>query len=702
MLRMFRFMKKNVIWILIIFGLLLGQAYCDLSLPSYTSKIVDTGLQQKGVEDAVADSFRVETMQNLLYVSTEKNQKTIEDGYTYSKKKDMYVVKDLDTESHDHLNDVLSKAEMMLYIMEKRNIPVQMIPQVQMPQVRKEINKRLKDYPDTMITQAAILFVQQEYKAQGIDLDQKQSDYLWNTGKKMILMAVVAMVCSILVALLASRIAAELGKDLRNKTYETVLTYSAKEMNQFSTASLITRSTNDIQQIQLVMTMIFRVVLYAPILAVGGIIKVQQTGSYLSWILIVAVGVLSVVMAILFGVVMPKFKILQKLIDRVNLISREILTGIPVIRAFSAEKFEEKRFDKANQDLTKTNLFVNRAMSCMMPLMMLIMNGISVLIVYSGAHGIDAGKLQVGDMMAFIQYAMQIIIAFLMISAIAIFLPRANVSANRINEILDTKSSIKEPEHPQTPEKQGKLVFDHVSFSYGHAKEKVLDDINFTAHQGDTIALIGSTGSGKSTLVNLIPRFYDVTEGSILMDDVDIRNIDLKTLRDRIGFVPQKSVLFSGTIASNLRFGKKDALESELWDAIDMAQAEDFVSEKEHGMDSHIAQGGSNVSGGQKQRLAIARAIVKHPEFLVFDDSFSALDFATDARLRKALKEKASDVTTIIVAQRISTIMHADQILVLDHGKVVGQGTHEQLMKTCDVYQQIAQSQLSQEELAYE
>lgn len=702
MVRMFRFMRKNVIWILIIFGLLLGQAYCDLSLPSYTSKIVDTGLQQKGVEDAVADSFRPETMQNLLYVSTEKNQQTIEDGYTYSKKKDMYVVKNLDTESHDHLNDVLSKAEMMLYIMEKRNIPVQMIPQVQMPQVRKEINKRLKDYPDTMITQAAILFVQQEYKAQGVDLDQKQSDYLWNTGKKMILMAVVAMVCSILVALLASRIAAELGKDLRNKTYETVLTYSAKEMNQFSTASLITRSTNDIQQIQLVVTMIFRVVLYAPILAIGGIIKVQQTGSYLSWILIVAVGVLSVVMAILFGVVMPKFKILQKLIDRVNLISREILTGIPVIRAFSAEKFEEKRFDQANQDLTKTNLFVNRAMSCMMPLMMLIMNGISVLIVYSGAHGVDAGKLQVGDMMAFIQYAMQIIIAFLMISAIAIFLPRANVSANRINEILDTKSSIKEPEHPQTPEKQGKLVFDHVSFSYGRAKEKVLDDINFTAHQGDTIALIGSTGSGKSTLVNLIPRFYDVTEGSILMDDVDIRNIDLKTLRDRIGFVPQKSVLFSGTIASNLRFGKKDASESELWDAIDMAQAEDFVREKEQGISSHISQGGSNVSGGQKQRLAIARAIVKHPEFLVFDDSFSALDFATDARLRKALKEKAADVTTIIVAQRISTIMHADQILVLDHGKVVGQGSHEELMATCDVYQQIAQSQLSQEELAYE
>lgn len=702
MVRMFRFMKKNVIWILIIFGLLLGQAYCDLSLPSYTSKIVDTGLQQKGVEDAVADSFRVETMNDLLYVSTTKDQKTIEENYTYSKKKNRYVVKDLDTQTHGKLNDVLSEAEMVLYIMEKQNMPVQMIPSAQMPQVRKQIDQRLKDYPDTMITQAAILFVQKEYKAQGIDLDQKQSDYLWDTGKKMIFMAVIAMVCSILVALLASRIAAELGKDLRNKTYETVLTYSSKEMNQFSTASLITRSTNDIQQIQLVVTMIFRVVLYAPILAIGGIIKVQQTGSYLSWILIVAVGVLSVVMAILFGVVMPKFKILQKLIDRVNLISREILTGIPVIRAFSAEKFEEKRFDQANQDLTKTNLFVNRAMSCMMPLMMLIMNGISVLIVYSGAHGVDAGKLQVGDMMAFIQYAMQIIIAFLMISAIAIFLPRANVSANRINEILDTKSSINEPEHPQIPEKKGKLVFDHVSFSYGRAKEKVLDDINFTAHQGDTIALIGSTGSGKSTLVNLIPRFYDVTEGSIQMDDVDIRNIQLKTLRDRIGFVPQKSVLFSGTIASNLRFGKKDASEAELWDAIDMAQAEDFVQEKDQGISSPISQGGSNVSGGQKQRLAIARAIVKHPEFLVFDDSFSALDFATDARLRKALKEKAADVTTIIVAQRISTIMHADQILVLDHGKVVGQGTHEELMATCDVYQQIAQSQLSQEELAYE
>lgn len=522
-----------------------------------------------------------------------------------------------------------------------------------------------------------------------------------HSGLLMLGLAALGMLAAVLVTFLASRVAAGLGRDLRNSVYRKVISFSSSEMNQFSTASLITRSTNDIQQVQMFMTMLFRIVLYAPILGIGGVIKVLNTERSMTWILGVGVAAILVLILVLMTVAMPKFKKLQVLIDKINMVTREILTGIPVIRAFSTEKHEEERFEEANRRLTKTNLFVNRAMTFMMPLMMLIMNGLSVLIIYTGAHGIDDGRLQVGDMMAFIQYAMQIIMSFLMISMVSIMMPRASVSANRIVEVLETEPQICTPDSPQKPSdlRKGEVIFDHVSFAYPGAEEEVLTDINFTAGKGETVAFIGSTGSGKSTLVNLIPRFYDVTKGAVLVDGVDIRKMDLKDLRDRLGYVPQKGILFSGTIDSNLRYGRKEASSEEIEKAAQVAQALTFIREKEDGMDAPIAQGGTNVSGGQKQRLSIARAIARNPEIYIFDDSFSALDYKTDATLRKALKEYTKDATTLIVAQRISTILHADQILVLDDGVVVGKGTHKELLKSCEVYQQIARSQLSEEEL---
>ncbi len=514
-------------------------------------------------------------------------------------------------------------------------------------------------------------------------------------------LAFVTMAAAIAVTFLSCRLAASLGRSLRNEIFGKVISFSSSEMNQFSTASLITRSTNDIQQVQMMTTMMFRIVLYAPILGIGGVIKVLNTEGSMTWILAVAVALIMVVVGVLFKVAMPRFRRLQTLIDRVNLVAREILTGIPVIRAFSREKREEERFEEANQNLTRTNLFVNRCMTFMMPLMMLIMNGITVLIVYTGAHTIDSGTMQVGDMMAFIQYAMQIIMSFLMITMISIMLPRAEVSAKRINQVLDTQVEIENPAICKSPreDKKGELEFRNVSFAYPGAEEKVLENISFTAARGETVAFIGSTGSGKSTLVNLIPRFFDVTEGEILLDGVDIREMDLKDLRRRLGYVPQKGVLFSGTIDSNLRYGCPDAPEEAIRRAAEIAQATEFIEAKPEKYRSPIAQGGSNVSGGQKQRLSIARAIAKNPEVYIFDDSFSALDFKTDVTLRKALKESTGDATTLIVAQRISTIIHADQILVLDEGRVAGKGTHKELLKTCEVYRQIATSQLSEEEL---
>ena len=534
-----------------------------------------------------------------------------------------------------------------------------------------------------------------------MNMDHIQLHYLFTTGAKMLFLAFCGMAISILVGLLASRVGASAGRDLRSRVFRKVVGFSNNEFDHFSTASLITRSTNDIQQIQMLMVMLLRIVLYAPILALGGVYKVFQTNVSMSWIIALAVILIGLVVLVLFTVAMPKFKSMQTLVDKLNLVTREILTGLSVIRAFDTEKHEEERFDQANRNLTKTNLFVNRAMTFMMPVMMLIMNGVSVLIVWTGSHGISDGQMQVGDMMAFIQYTMQIIMGFLMICMISIMLPRAAVSAERVDEILTSETMIHDPEQPKrlTDAEKGVLKFDHVSFRYPGAEEEVLSDISFTAEPGKTTAIIGSTGSGKSTLLNLIPRFYDVTEGKITLGGKDIRDISQRDLREELGYVPQKGVLFSGTIGSNIMYGNPNGSEQEMIEAAQVAQAEEFIETKKHRYESHIAQGGANVSGGQKQRLSIARAIAKHPQVFLFDDSFSALDYKTDAVLRQALKEHTENATVLIVAQRISTILHADQILVLDDGKIAGAGTHEELLKSCEVYQQIAASQLSEEEL---
>ena len=700
MLKMLKYMKKSIGWILLIVILLFVQAYSDLALPEYTSRIVDTGIQQKGIPDAVPDKIRETTLNELTALMDADDASQVSDAYTEAED-GVCQLKDVSTSEREELNDSLGMAMMISMALSSEGIDPTQIPPEQIQAMLDQANEQTEQLSDSIVTQMAVTFVQQEYEAIGEDLDRIQMNYILHSGVQMLGLALISMIAAVLVTFLASRVAALLGHDLRNLVYRKVISFSSAEMNHFSTASLITRSTNDIQQVQMLMTMVFRIVLYAPIIGIGGIVKVLRTESGMTWILGVAVCALAVLILVLVVVAMPRFKKLQSMIDRLNLITREILTGLSVIRAFSAEKHEEERFEEANHRLMKTNLFVNRCMTFMMPLMMLIMNGISVLIVYVGAHHIDEGALQVGDMMAFIQYTMQIIMAFLMISMLSVMLPRASVSANRIVEVLDTDVSIREPEQAKLPEqdRKGEVEFSHVSFRYPGAEEEVLHDITFTAKKGETVAFIGSTGSGKSTLVNLIPRFFDVTEGAIRVDGVDIREMDLKDLRSRLGYVPQKGVLFSGTIESNLRFGAEHASMDDLNKAADIAQATEFISQKEDGMASPIAQGGTNVSGGQKQRLSIARAIAKHPEIYIFDDSFSALDYKTDAALRQALKRETSDATTLIVAQRISTILHADKIMVLDSGTVVGCGTHKELMKTCEVYQQIARSQLSEEEL---
>ena len=718
MLRLFRHLKGSYRYIVCIVLLLLLQANCDLALPSYTSNIVNVGIQQKGIEDGVPEEMREETMEHLLIFMEEEDGEAVKNSYELEG--GLWKLKKITSRERKELEELLSVPEMIVTefsgedgeaqsIREDMGLPADadlfavfgQIPKEQLFAQMGEQTEKLEEMPDTMVTQSAVLFVQQEYEAQGKDLNDLQNSYIFSAGVQMLGLALITMIAAILVTFLSCRLAALLGRELRNEIFGKVISFSSSEMNHFSTASLITRSTNDIQQIQLMTTMLFRIVLYAPILGIGGVIRVLNTESSMTWILAVAVILILLVVIVLFKVAMPRFQKLQTLIDRVNLVSREILTGIPVIRAFSREKKEEERFEDANQDLTKTNLFVNRCMTFMMPLMMLIMNAITVLIVYTGAHTIDSGTMQVGDMMAFIQYAMQIIMSFLMITMISIMLPRARVSAQRINEVLDTHVEIENPEVPKRPleGRRGELEFKDVSFAYPGAEEKVLEHISFTAKKGDTVAFIGSTGSGKSTLVNLIPRFFDVTGGEILLDGTDIREMDLKDLRERLGYVPQKGVLFSGTIDSNLRFGCDDAPEEQIRTAAEIAQATEFIEQKPERFQSHISQGGSNVSGGQKQRLSIARAIAKNPELYIFDDSFSALDFKTDAALRKALKASTKDATTLIVAQRISTIIHADQILVLDEGRIAGKGTHKELLKNCEVYRQIATSQLSEEEL---
>lgn len=720
MLKMFHYMKERWYYVVMIIVLLFVQAYCDLSLPDYTSKIVNVGIQQKGIEDGVPDTIRKESLEHLLLFLDEKEKAKVEDAYTL--KDDVYKRNDVTKEERDELNSILAipmmsagsleDEEKAAEIKTQMGLPeesdlwqvLEQLPQEQLDAMKDSLTEKIEEMPESIVTQAAVQFVQTEYEAQGIDVDAMQIQYLMTSGLKMLAMALVIMLAAVSVTFLSSRVAAFLGRNLRNGVYRKVISFSGEELNHFSTASLITRSTNDIQQVQLVFAMIFRIVLYAPILGVGGVLKVLQTDVSMTWILGVAVVAILILVGFLFAVAMPKFKILQYRIDELNLVSREILTGLSVIRAFSREKHEEERFEEVNERLTKTNLFVNRCMTFMMPAMMLIMNGITVLIIYNGSHAVDNGTMQVGNMMEFMQYAMQIIMSFLMITMMSIMLPRASVSAKRINEIMETKVSIESPETAKIPEnnKKGEVRFEHVGFAYPGAEEETLSDINFTAQKGETVAFIGSTGSGKSTLVNLIPRFFDVTSGKILVDGVDIREMGLHDLRERIGYVPQKGVLFSGTIDSNIRYGKEDATKEEVNRAAEIAQAQEFIGQKEKGMESEIAQGGTNVSGGQKQRLSIARAIAKNPEIYIFDDSFSALDYKTDVVLRRALKKETKDATTLIVAQRISTILHADKILVLDEGKIVGEGTHKELLKTCEVYQQIAMSQLSKEELEHE
>mgnify|MGYP001862890587 FL=1 len=729
MLKMLKRLKGSIVYVFLIFVLLFVQAYCDLSLPSYTSQIVDVGIQQKGIEDGVPDKIRESSMNMLMLFMSEEDRSVVEDSYTIDG--DIYERNDVTEGEREQLNEIFGVPMMIVSQMQEQYseeeleqfttmmnsadaAAAQGMSEEQMAAAQAQIQaaqeqldaarEQIEAMPESVVTQAATTFVYNEYKELGMDVDRIQIQYVLFSGLQMLGMALVIMIASITVTFLSARVAATLGRNLRDQIFGKVISFSSGEMDKFSTASLITRSTNDIQQVQMLFAMIFRIVLYAPILGIGGVIKVLETEVSMTWILALAVGLILLLVLVLMAVAMPKFKKLQTMIDRLNLVSREILTGIPVIRAFSREKHEEERFEEANRRLTRTNLFVNRTMTFMMPAMMLIMNGITVLIVYNGSYAIDDGKIQVGSMMAFIQYAMQIIMSFLMITMISIMLPRASVSAKRINEVLETEPQIHNPKEPEQAQKghEGEVVFDHVSFAYPGAEENVLTDISFTAKKGETVAFIGSTGSGKSTLVNLIPRLFDVTEGRVLVDGVDVRSMDIHDLRSKLGYVPQKGVLFSGTIASNLRYGKDDATQEEIEDAARIAQAADFIEEKEEKYESPIAQGGTNVSGGQKQRLSIARAIAKKPEIFIFDDSFSALDFKTDLTLRQTLKKETKDATTLIVAQRISTIIHADKILVLDEGRVAGMGTHGELLKSCEVYQQIARSQLSEEELAHE
>ena len=741
--------------------ILVVQAYCDLSLPAYTSDIVNVGIQQGGIEDEVPRQIATEEMEKLLLFVSEDDQQTVMDAYTEdntSYKKEAYVLKDSVAEEEntmENLKDILQIPMMMTSGIESgsdttkqmedklkeqmsqgmaQSMPqgadqtmpegmpqsesqtesqavslddmsmfdlLKMLPAEQRATIVEKIEEQMSEMPDTILDQAAVSFCRSAYKDLGMDMDQTQIHYLLKTGGQMAALALLGMAASIMVAFLASRVGASAGRDLRSGVFHKVVGFSNNEFNHFSTASLITRSTNDIQQIQMLIVMLLRMVLYAPILAIGGVLQVMKTNVSMSWIIGLAVIIIAFVVLLLFLVVMPKFKVLQNLVDKLNLVTREILTGLPVIRAFSTEKHEEERFDDANRTLTKTNLFVNRAMTFMMPVMMLVMNGVSVLIVWTGAHGISDGQMQVGDMMAFIQYTMQIIMGFLMLCMISIMLPRAAVAADRVEEVLKSETMIHDPKQEKHFPEDGKgvLTFDHVSFRYPGADEDVLEDITFTAKPGETTAIIGSTGSGKSTLVNLIPRFYDVTSGDITLDGVDIREVKQHELREKLGYVPQKGVLFSGDIASNIMFGNSHGSDDEMIEAAEIAQATEFIDTKPEKYKSPISQGGSNVSGGQKQRLSIARAIAKHPQVFIFDDSFSALDYKTDVTLRRALAEKTSGSTVLIVAQRISTILHAEQIIVLDEGKVAGKGTHAELLKNCPVYREIAESQLSRKEL---
>ncbi len=744
MLKVLKYLKKTWISVIVIVALLCVQAAADLALPDYTSKIVNIGIQQGGIDTAIPEAISKDEMDNLLiftnddskildcYKLVSKDTVSNDEYNNYLKEypalenEEVYV---LNKDQKNNLEEMLKKPLVQVYLMQNdqmqekikeslfANVPepqkeamkdmelmdiLKTMPEENLEKITSNINEQIDNMQGTIVDQAAISSVKEEYKKLNMDIDKIQNKYIVFAGLQMLGIAFISMASAITIMLLSARVAAKLGNTLRDKVFKKVLSFSTKEFNEFSTASLITRSTNDIQQIQMLITMLFRVVVYAPIIGIGGFIRVlTNSDTSMAWIIGLAILCIIGIVGTLFLLTMPKFKKLQDLVDKLNLVSREILTGLPVIRAFNTEKKEEKRFDGANKNLMKASIFVNRSMSMMMPLLMFIMNSITLLIVWVGGHNVDSGIMQVGDMMAFIQYTMQIVMSFLMISMISIMLPRAAVSAKRINEVIDTTPSIKDKDKTKDfdDDKKGLVEFKDVSFKYPDADSEILEDISFTAEPGKTTAIIGSTGSGKSTVVNLIPRFYDVTGGELLIDGVNIKDVSQRDLRSKIGFVPQKGMLFTGTIRSNIKYGNPSMSDEDMIKAATIAQATEFIESKPKKYDEEISQGGTNVSGGQRQRLSIARAIATDPEIFVFDDSFSALDLKTDSKLRAALKEKTENKTVIIIAQRISTILDADKIIVLEEGKIAGIGKHEELMKNCEIYKQIALSQLSKEEL---
>ena len=747
MLKVLKYLKKTWISVIVIVALLCVQAAADLALPDYTSKIVNIGIQQGGIDTAIPEAISKDGMDNLLmftnddskildcYKLVSKDTVSNDEYNNYLKEypalenEEVYVLNKLNKDQKYNLEEMLKKPLVQVYLMQNDqmqekieeslfvNVPepqkeamkdmelmdiLKTMPEENLEKITSNINEQIDNMQGTIVDQAAISSVKEEYKKLNMDIDKIQNKYIVFAGLQMLGIAFISMASAITIMLFSARVAAKLGNTLRDKVFKKVLSFSTKEFNEFSTASLITRSTNDIQQIQMLITMLFRVVVYAPIIGIGGFIRVlTNSDTSMAWIIGLAILCIIGIVGTLFLLTMPKFKKLQDLVDKLNLVSREILTGLPVIRAFNTEKKEEKRFDGANKNLMKASIFVNRSMSMMMPLLMFIMNSITLLIVWVGGHNVDSGIMQVGDMMAFIQYTMQIVMSFLMISMISIMLPRAAVSAKRINEVIDTTPSIKDKDKTKDfdDDKKGLVEFKDVSFKYPDADSEILEDISFTAEPGKTTAIIGSTGSGKSTVVNLIPRFYDVTGGELLIDGVNIKDVSQRDLRSKIGFVPQKGMLFTGTIRSNIKYGNPSMSDEDMIKAATIAQATEFIESKPKKYDEEISQGGTNVSGGQRQRLSIARAIATDPEIFVFDDSFSALDLKTDSKLRAALKEKTENKTVIIIAQRISTILDADKIIVLEEGKIAGIGKHEELMKNCEIYKQIALSQLSKEEL---
>ena len=721
MLKVFKYLKSSIFSVIAVVLLLFVQAYLDLTLPDYTSKIVNVGVQQGGIENAAIEKIGEDTLNTLVLLMDKEDQKYIINHYEKSDTYKGEAIYELKEDSDiNKVSSIMAEPMMILSYASQENssdsdssvsfdLPEEMtlsqalslMNDTERSAMLKQIDKKIEDIPDTIIDQAAVSYVKSEYERIGVDTDHIQTMYILKVGFIMLCIAFAAMAVGILIVFIGSRMAARLAKTLRHKVFTKVVGFSKNEIKTYGQSSLITRTTNDVQQVQMVVVFLLRVVFYAPIIGIGGVMKAMNTNADMTYIIGVAVAAILAVVITLFCIAMPKFNRVQKLIDKLNLVTREILSGLPVIRAFSNEKHEEERFEEANKRLTKVNLFINRAMSFMMPVMMLVMNLVCLVIVYQGAKGVDTGAMQVGDIMAYIQYTMQIIMAFLMISMMSIMLPRANVSAKRIMEIIETPDTIYNSKNlvKFDPDKKGKIEFKNVSFRYPDADYDVITDIDLVANPGETTAFIGSTGSGKSTLINLIPRFYDVTDGELLVDGVNIKDVDLHELRDKIGFVPQKGVLFTGTIKDNIKYGNEHITDEDVEKALDVSQATEFVSKLKGGVDYDISQGGTNVSGGQKQRLSIARAIAKNPDIYVFDDSFSALDFKTDAKLRGELSKITKNKTVLIVAQRISTIMNADKIVVLDEGRVVGIGTHKELMKNCNVYKEIALSQLSKEEL---